>query len=82
MKRTLSLFAVGALFLIPALGRADDSIAEKAEDVVRGIGQRIKDAVHDVKEAAVGRDVKVSLGENRMEMPTRRRRGGSYLYGN
>ena len=53
-----------------AVGRADASIGEKAEDVVRGIGQGIKDAAHDVKQAVVGGDVEVSLGERRMEMPT------------
>ncbi len=62
--------AIGALLLIPALGRADDSIGEKAEDVVRGIGQGIKDAAHDVKQAVVGHEVEVSLGETHMEMPT------------
>jgi hypothetical protein len=67
--RTLSLFAVGVLVLLPAMGRSDDSIAEKAEDVFRGIRQGFKDAAHDVKQAVVGRDVEVSLGEWRMRMP-------------
>jgi hypothetical protein len=69
MKRTLSLLAMGALFL-PAIGRADDSIAEKAENVIHGIHQGIKDAAHDVKQAVTGGDVEVSLGERHMEIPT------------
>ena len=55
---------------MPAIGRADDSIADKAEDVFRGIRQGFKDAAHDVKQAVVGRDVKVSGGEWHLEMPT------------
>jgi hypothetical protein len=70
MKRTLSFLAVGALLLTPSVGRADDSIADKAEDVFRGIRQGFKDAAHDVKQAVVGHDVEVSLGEWHMEMPT------------
>ncbi|MBV8174011.1 MAG: hypothetical protein JO151_05535 [Verrucomicrobia bacterium] len=70
MKRMLSVFAVGALGLMLAMGRANASIAEKAEDVVRGIGRGITDAAQDVKQAVVGRDIKVSLGERYMEMPT------------
>jgi hypothetical protein len=69
MKRTLPLFAIGALLLLPPTGRADDSIAEKAKDVFRGIGQGFKDAAHDVKQAVVGRDVQVSLDEWRMTIP-------------
>ena len=70
MQRKLAYFAVGALLIIPALGRADDSIVDKAEDVLHGIHQGFKDAAHDVKQAVVGREVEVSLGERHMEMPT------------
>jgi len=56
--------------MIPALGHADDSIVDKAEDVLHGIHQGFKDAAHDVKQAVVGQDVEVSLGERRMTMPT------------
>lgn len=56
---------------MPSIGSADDSIADKAEDVFRGIRQGFKDAAHDVKQAVVGRDVEVSLGEWHLEMPTR-----------
>jgi iron uptake system EfeUOB component EfeO/EfeM len=70
MQRKLAYFAAGALLIIPALGRADDSIVDKAEDVLHGIHQGFKDAAHDVKQAVVGNDVEVSLGERHMEMPT------------
>jgi hypothetical protein len=70
MQRKLAYFAAGALFIIPALGRADDSIVDKAEDALHGIHQGFKDAAHDVKQAVVGNDVEVSLGERHMEMPT------------
>jgi hypothetical protein len=70
MQRKLAYFAVGALLMIPALDRADDSIVGKAEDVLHGIHQGFKDAAHDVKQAVVGHDVEVSLGERHMEMPT------------
>jgi hypothetical protein len=70
MKRRLSILALSALILVPAIGRADDSIGEKAESVVRGIGRGIIDAAHDVRQAVVQRDVEVSLGERHMEMPT------------
>jgi hypothetical protein len=43
---------------MPSVGHADDSVADKAKDVFRGIRQRFKDAAHDVKQA-VGRDVEV-----------------------
>jgi hypothetical protein len=68
MKRTVSIFAAGALILLPAMGRADDSLGEKAKDVVRGIGQGIRDAAHDVKQAVNGSAVEVSLGERHMQM--------------
>jgi hypothetical protein len=55
---------------MPSIGHADDSIANKAEDVFRGIRQGFKDAAHDVKQAVVGHDVEVSLGEWHLEMPT------------
>jgi hypothetical protein len=70
MKRSLSLFAIGALILAPSIGRTDDSIVDKAEDVVHGIVHGIKDAAHDVKQAVTGDDIEVTLGERRMEMPT------------
>jgi hypothetical protein len=70
MQRKLAFFAMGALLMIPTLGRADDSIVDKAEDVFHGIRQGFKDAAHDVKQAVVGHDVEVSLGERHMEMPT------------
>ena len=31
MKRRLTILALSALILVPAIGRADDSIGEKAE---------------------------------------------------
>jgi hypothetical protein len=70
MIRTLSLLALGALVVMPATGRADDSIGDKATDVIHGIGEGVKDAVHDVKQAVAGHDVDVSLGETHMVMPT------------
>jgi hypothetical protein len=70
MKKTLSFLAVGALLLMPSVGHADDSIVDKAEDVIHGIHQGFKDAAHDIKQAVVGRDVEVSLGEWHLEMPT------------
>jgi hypothetical protein len=70
MNRTIHIIAIGTLLFVPALARADDSIGEKAEDVIRGIGQGIKDAAHDVKQAIGGHEVDVSLGERHMEMPT------------
>lgn len=71
MKRRLSIIALSALILVPAIGRADDSIGGKAESVIRGIGRGIRDAAHDFRQAAVGQDVEVSLGERHVEMPTR-----------
>lgn len=56
--------------MVPALSRADDSIVDKAEDVLHGIHQGFKDAAHDVKQAVAGQDVEVSLGEQHMRMPT------------
>jgi hypothetical protein len=53
-----------------SVGYADDSVADKAKDVFRGIRHGFKDAAYDVKQAAVGRDVEVSLGERHLEMPT------------
>jgi hypothetical protein len=66
----LSFFAAGALILVPTIGRADDSDAspgQKARDVIRGIGQGIRDAIHDSRQPV---DVDVSLGETHMGMPT------------
>jgi hypothetical protein len=70
MQRKLAFFAMGALIMAPAMGRADDSIVDKAEDVLHGIHQGFKDAAHDVKQAVVGQDVEISLGERHMRMPT------------
>jgi hypothetical protein len=61
---------MGTLLMVPALGFADDSIVDKAEDVLHGIHQGFKDAAHDVKQAVAGQDVEVSLGERHMRMPT------------
>jgi hypothetical protein len=66
MMRMLSFFAAGALILAPTIGRADDSAGQKAEDVIRGIGQGIRDAVHDSRPAQVD----VAVGETHMGMPT------------
>ena len=68
MKRRLTILALSALILVPAIGRANDSIGEKAESVVRGIGRGIRDAAREFRQAAVGQDVEVSLGERHMEM--------------
>jgi hypothetical protein len=69
VKKILSFFAVGALILAPILGRADDddSPGQKARDVIRGIGQGVRDAIHDGKESAA---IEVSLGKTRVDMPT------------
>jgi len=67
VKRILPFFAAGALILVPTIGRADDSPGQKAEDVIRGIGQGIRDAIHDSRQPT---DVEVSLGETHMGMPT------------
>jgi hypothetical protein len=69
MKRMLFV-ATGALILIPTIGRADDSVSEKAE-AARAVGQGIEEAARGVKQAIVGHDVEVTLGETHMEMPTR-----------
>ena len=70
MKRALPFLAIGALVLVPSIGRTDDSIIDKAEDVVHGIARGIKDTAHDVKQALVGQDVEDILDERHMEMPT------------
>jgi hypothetical protein len=69
VKKIVSLFAVGALILVPTIGRADDddSPGQKAKDVIKGIGQGIREAIHDGKESA---DVDVSLGKAHLDMPT------------
>ena len=69
MKKILSFFAVAALVLAPAIGRADDddSPGQKAKDVIKGIGQGVREAIHNGKETA---DVDVSLGKTHMDMPT------------
>jgi hypothetical protein len=64
----LSFFAVGALTLAPIIGRADDdNPGQKAKDVIRGIGQGVREAIHDGRQAA---DVDVSLGKTHMGIPT------------
>jgi hypothetical protein len=65
----LSFFAASALTLVPMIVRADDddSPGQKAKDVIRGIGQGIREALHDDKQQAV---VDVSLGQTHMDMPT------------
>jgi hypothetical protein len=71
MKRMLLFVASTAPILMPAIGSADDSLSEKAEDAARAIGQGIEDAARGVKQAIAGHDVDVTLGETHMEMPTR-----------
>jgi hypothetical protein len=64
----LSFFAAVTLILAPIIGRADDdSPGEKARDVIRGIGQGVREAINDGKQSA---DVDVSLGKTHMDMPT------------
>ena len=65
----LSFFAAGALILAPTIGRADDNDGpgQKAKDVIKGIGQGVREAIHEHKEPA---DVDVALGKTHMEMPT------------
>ena len=71
MKKILSFLAVGALILIPAIGRADDDDSpgpgQKAKDVIKGIGQGVREAIHEGKESPA---IDVSLGKTHMEMPT------------
>jgi hypothetical protein len=59
---------VAALILVPVIGRADDddSPGQKAKDVIKGIGQGVREAIHNGKEGAV---VDVSLGKAHMDMP-------------
>jgi hypothetical protein len=64
----LSFFAAVTLVLVPIIGRADDdSPGEKARDVIRGLGQGIREAIHDGKQSA---DVNVALGKTHMDMPS------------
>ena len=60
---------MGALILAPIIGRADDedSPGQKARDVIRGIGQGVRDAIHDGKESPA---IEVSLGKTHVDMPT------------
>jgi hypothetical protein len=69
VKKILSFFAVAALILMPAIGRADDndSPGQKAKDVIKGIGQGVREAIHDGKELPA---IDVSLGKTNMDMPT------------
>ena len=65
----LSFFAAGALLLVPMIGRADDddNPGRKAKDVIKGISQGVREAIHENKESA---DVDVSLGKTHLDMPT------------
>ena len=56
--------------LAPIIGRADDddSPGQKAKDVIKGIGQGVREAIHDGKSQAA--DVDVTLGKTHMDMPT------------
>jgi hypothetical protein len=69
VKKILSFLAVGGLILLPAIGRADDddSPGRKAKDVIKGIGQGVREAIHDGKQSA---DIDVSLGKTHLDMPT------------
>ena len=60
---------MGALILMPAIGRADDddSPGQKARDVIKGIGQGVREAIHDGKELPA---IDVSLGKTHLDMPT------------
>jgi hypothetical protein len=57
-----------------SVGYADDSVADKAKDVFRGIRHGFKDAAYDVKQAAVGRDVESLSG--RTALRDAHQRGG------
>jgi hypothetical protein len=65
----LSFLTVVALILMPVIGRADDddSPGQKARDVIKGIGQGVREAIHEGKQTAA---VEVSLGKTHMDMPT------------
>jgi hypothetical protein len=69
VKKILSFFAAGVLILMPAIGRADDddSPGQKARDVIKGIGQGVREAIHDRKELPA---IDVSLGKTHLDMPT------------
>ena len=68
VKRMLSFFAASVLILAPTILRADDEgPGQKAKDVIRGIGQGVREAVHDSRQPA---DVDVSLGKTHMDMPS------------
>ncbi|HEX6566199.1 MAG TPA: hypothetical protein VF020_18050 [Chthoniobacterales bacterium] len=60
---------MSALILIPMIGRADDddSPGQKAKDVIKGIGQGVREAIHDRKESPA---IDVSLGRTHLDMPT------------
>jgi hypothetical protein len=70
MQRIFSVLVACAVCILSTIRRGDASIADKAEDVIRGIGQGFEDAAHDVKQAVVGSHVDVSIGERHMVMPT------------
>ena len=60
--------AAVTLILVPIISRADDdSPGEKARDIIRGIGQGVREAIHDGKQSV---DVDVSLGKTHMDMPS------------
>jgi hypothetical protein len=68
VKKILSFLAMSALMLAPIVGRADDdSPGQKAKDVIKGIGQGVREAIHEGKELPA---IDVSLGKTHMEMPT------------
>jgi hypothetical protein len=72
VKKILWFCVAGVLALAPTIGHADndDSPGQKAKDVIRGIGQGVREAIHDSKQSAQSADVDVSLGKTHMEMPT------------
>jgi hypothetical protein len=68
VKKILSFLAMSALMLAPIVGRADDddSPGQKAKDVIKGIGQGVREAIHEGKELPA---IDVSLGKTHMDMP-------------
>jgi hypothetical protein len=70
VKNIVSFLTVGALILLPAIGRGDDddSPGQKAKEVIKGIGQGVRDAINDRRLQPT--DVDVSLGKTHMDIPT------------
>jgi hypothetical protein len=68
MRRTVSLLGIGALILLPAQGQAGD-IADKGEDVIRGIGRGFSDVARDVKQVVAGHDVDVPWARHTWKCP-------------